>query len=268
MSAGSIANLTSIVLSLTTPPRVSARHARALAQKLRAKAPGDLTPEQRARLDEIDRTGDGCDEVIKARERITSGQVGQARNDTAQAWGALASVLAALALVAPEVSPLGKLAAKVHAALFSGGTGFAQLSAVGTWARSARLDERIREEGHQAVIESLGLGVLLANVRHHVAILGAATGCDGRPVAEVEPSPLALVEARDRFRIAVASYARSLAADVDERNPRTLDRFASALSPIDEVRVTYGGSDEEDETAPTGEPAAPAPFLPAGPETT
>lgn len=122
-----------------------------------------------------------------------------------------------------------------------------------------------------SVVGSLGLSVLLANVRHHVAILGAATGCDGRPVAEVEPSPLALIEARDRFRIAVASYARSLAADVDERTPRSLDRFASALAPIDEVRVTHSSGEDEEgaepTTEPTGEPGAPDPFLSTDPVT-
>ncbi len=266
-----------LINSYTGPILVAARRASGLVGQLERKAPPDLTPDQRRKLQIAKERADDCDDVIKARERVAPAAVRTSRNYVASAWSTLAGAIDATSTLPHEISPHGEEAKRISEALFSDGVSFAQLDSQESWTQSKRKLERIVEEGYEARIEALGHALFLANVRRAVAQLGEATGCAGGPSAsEAEPSARALIDARTRFRAALSGYTRSLAVDVDETVPATVERFLQAVSPIDDVRAAArNGGDEEEPIEPddeldtdepdTDEPVEPEPIDPNEP---
>jgi hypothetical protein len=241
-----------IVNSYTGPILVAAHRASGLVGQLERSAPPDLTPEQRRRLQLAKERADACDDVLKARERVAPAAVRSARNYVASSWATLANMLQALSSLPHEVSPHGEEAKRIAESLFSDGVSFAQLDSQEAWSQSKRKLERIVEEGYEPRIEALGQQVFLLNVRRAVTQLGDATGCAGGPAAgEAEPSARALVEARTRFRAALSGYTRSLAVDVDETDPATVERFLQAVAPIDDIRAAARNGAEGEEPIDT-----------------
>lgn len=215
-------------------PNVPAPMAVALAVQLEVKAPADLRPEQRQRLTAVRARAEEVDLILNARARPSGASRRAARLDAATAWSALQSALHAFAVLPASISPIGAQAASVEQRLFHGATPFIQLSAPACWAQSKRFLQRIDEEGMAAEMAAVGVGLMLDNARRAVAVLGDVAGCT-KPVER--PSADELIEARDRFRAAVASYARAMAYDVEEGDEVSVARFERAVGPIDEARA-------------------------------
>ncbi len=102
-------------------------------------------------------------------------------------------------------------------------------------------------------------------------VLSIAIGA-GKKAREL-PSTTALQEALRSFSKAVAKYCRVLAANVEEDDPQSVERFRKAVAPIDEYRSRQTRSaepvDAADPAAPVVEPEpTPTPVVAPAPAPT
>ena len=253
-----------IIAAYTNTTRFPARHVALLARKLSRHAPENLRPDQRAALDGVMRRADDVAEIQIERARHPGQSVRVPRYELGTAWVSLANALGALVTLPDELGPEGPEARRLLADLFRAGTGFTQLEAAGLWGDSSTLLGRIEQEALAQRIDAIVAPGLLRNVRRTFERLGAALGVRGEVVVTVKPR--ALAEACARFSYAVAGYARALSVGVDDQDEDALRRFAAALSPIDEHRVTSRPVREEEESierddTPDEPDVAPVPFV-------
>ena len=254
-----------ILLSYVGGFRLGARKAMPLSKRLELAAPDDLTPEERARLEMCKGRAQDVDDVLSSRERGASKLLRDRRNRHAQAWTALLERMAAAAGLPREAGAHVGKAVSVVGSLFTDGVAFTTLEGVEAWQHGARLLARIEREGLRADVVSLAGPGYLEWVERMVAELGTAIGVTNG--TELPPPVRALSDAVGRFVSAVSSYARVMAATVDEEDDASVARFTRALAPIDEMRSTYGSSDDDDEPPLTPTDVTPASPVLAGPTT-
>lgn len=246
-------NAAMLIASYTSNARFNSRHATPLALQLQAAAPVGMTDAQRTALALVARRAEEVDEVRKARLRMSPPALRGPRNALASAWTALNGALLAVASVPAELGAEGAEAGQLAASLFPEGTLFAQADAAAVWSHSKVLFDRIEEEGLRARISALVSPKLLASVQRAYEVLGAAMGLGGS--ATVMPSSRALADATARFSYAVAGYARALSVGLDESDVAAMERFASALGPIDAMRISGKAEDEGGDDVTTEVPA-------------
>jgi hypothetical protein len=232
-----------IIASYANTTRFASRHVALLATKLARFAPDDLRPEQRAALEVVMLRANDVGDIQIARARNPGQSVRVPRYELGTAWVSLATALGALVTLPPELGPEGAEAQTLLERVFRAGTGFTQLEAAGLWGDSSTLLARIEQEALAPRIDALVAPGLLRNVRRTFERLGVALGIRGEVVVTVKRR--ALAEACARFSYAVASYARALSVGVDDDDEVALRRFAAALAPIDEHRVTSKPAREE-----------------------
>jgi hypothetical protein len=70
------------------------------------------------------------------------------------------------------------------------------------------------------------------------------------------PTSKAVADAMDSFLSRLSAYTRGLGAEVDERDPASVQRFLGAVAPIQEHRTTWSADTADAPSEP--EPQAPA----------
>lgn len=248
-----IPNIGAIIASFTAPMRVSSRKVAPLMTLLVLSAPMDLSGDGKKRLKLVTKTGKAVASVQTARERGSAVRLQAPRGKVANAFSALVEILGGHARIPGEVSAIGKRAADLSASLFPAGLGFTRLEAPETWAHSIRLLDRIEEEGLEAELNALAGPAALSAIRVAVKELGEAIGIGSEPVATTGSTDL--MRAVAAFQSAVAGYVRVLAAEVDENDPKSVERFFKAVAPIDQLRSRANGGSEpvEEEEEPAVE---------------
>lgn len=242
--------------------RVKSSHAKALARQLVNSAPTDLSASEGRSLDRMVACADEVQRALSAREHVSPERVGTARLGVITAAGALYGALEAMSRTPPEVSDRGARARAVLRQAFSDDNSFTKQDAPAMWASGLRRLEAIeRNELRAEIIALVGEDMLVAFERA-LAALGGALGAGS--TAHAVPSTSALAEKARTFSLSIASYCRVLAASVVVEDEASVERFRTAVAPIDEYRAQHARRrrlDEEEldvgDDVDVVEPAAP-----------
>jgi hypothetical protein len=236
--------------------RIGAERAQPFARELVHAAPLDLQIGERKALEIVVEYADEIDDVLNDRERGSNVRVRPFIQSCINTWGGSSDGLLAIARIPADVSDRGPRAADLHARLFPEGSSWLKSEAEVLWSRANRLLARIEEEKLEREIEALlGRDVHDAMVTVTQA-LGEAIGVGRKPRA-VTSGP-SLAEKTQGLSRAVGAYCRQLAANVDESDPESVERFRKAVAPIDAYRSRASATVEEEEEEPvTPEPEAP-----------
>lgn len=242
----SMDNVSVRIAAYITPIRIVSRKVMALATLLALALPSDASALLKKRMKSVGKAAKGVEAVQTARERGSPAKLQGPRLKFANAFGGLYEVLLAFGRIPAEISPLGERASALATSLFPSGTAFTRLEAVEAWAHGKRLLNRIATEGLEPKIVDLVGPAFVMMIRDATRTLGEAIGAGADQTTT--PSSRALSEAVASFQTAVSAYVRALAAEVDEGDPKSVARFFSAVSPIDELRTRVNASGEEEET--------------------
>ncbi|MEZ4251822.1 MAG: hypothetical protein R3B99_26730 [Polyangiales bacterium] len=267
-----VTKLAAQISGYTSSCRVASRHAGTLADLLTARAPKDLSPAQAKALSLVKLRAVEVDQVRRHRLGATSPRIGQSRQELANAWSSLHGALVALANVPTDIGAEAAEATALLGRLFSNGLSFVNGDAMALWGDTKMLFQRIDEEGLQSRIDALVSPSLLRSVRAARGRLASVLGLDG--VESELPSGPSLAVVNSYFAFAVTTYARALSVDVDLDDDATIQRFFSAMQPLDRLRVdTRPGGKGSPEVEPEEgdfdeEPVVvgPTPGLPEDPE--
>ncbi|MFO0711625.1 MAG: hypothetical protein U0353_17365 [Sandaracinus sp.] len=258
-------DVVTVIARYTNTARFGVRHCTPIAIELQKSAPPSLNDAQREALRLVGVRAREVEEIASARERTGPPSVRGPRRAVVVGWSGMQSALLAVATLPAGVVPQSADAARIAASLFPEGVTFGAGDAAAVWAHSQRLLGRIETEGLVTLLETLIHPGFLRAVRAAHAELGTATGLSS--ASAVSYSTGSLVEARSRFAFAVSRYARALSVDIDDRDHEAAARFAAALAPIDNYRITSDKPDEDEldaDPTPIADPAAPTPS-PGGP---
>ncbi len=241
-------DVSTAVVSYTTPSRFSSKHCKAIATQLQQAAPADLRDIEREALRLVMTRALEVGEIATLRERTAPPSVRGPRNALVGAWGAIHGALQQVATIPIDVSPDGAIASRIALSLFPEGLAFGQGDAPAVWEHSDRLLGRIASEGLDAQLRALVHPALLESLHRAHALLTEVTGL-GTPSAPAASSA-SLITARSRFAFAVSAYARALSIGLDDQDHDGARRLVSAMSPIDTYRITNDKNDDEDDTDP------------------
>lgn len=237
--------------------RSSSTLAPVLAARLHKAAPEDLTPVQKKALKLVLTSADEVTSTQSERDRMAPGKLRPVLDAFSNDWTAFFEALAAKARVPSRVSDVGKRAAAIETSLFPDGVSFTQLPAESAWSEGKRRIGRIDEERLTGEVGELVGTEFLTAARQSTAALADAIGTGAAPRST--PSSTGLFDALAKFGRAVGRYGRLLAADCDEEEPASVDRFLRAVAPIDVHRSTMrGGGGGQDDTSEPPAPQAPA----------
>ncbi len=232
-----------------------------LAERLKKEAPRDLKADEKAALAFVDHCAEGVRLVQAGRDRVSPGKLRPVLAVFMNDWTAFYEALGAKARVSLHVSDVGPKALALSTSLFPDGVSFTQLPARLAWAEGFRRLERVQVEKLEKEIAGLIGPEFLAGAEASTGALGDAIGTGEAP--HPGSGSTALSEALGTFGRAVGTYARVLAAHCDESNSDSVQRFLSAVAPLDEHRaimratspavVTPTATDQE-VTAPASAP--------------
>lgn len=228
--------------------RSTATSAVALAIRLDHAAPGDLTTPQRGWLREVMKSAEEVKRVQSDRDRAGPARVRPLMLACGSDWGAIEERLIAAERISPEISDHGRRAKVLRATLLPDGISFVQLEAVPAWHEGSRRLDRIREENLTKELEEIVGKPYLEAVKKSTSELAEALGVGREP--RNAPGTRALADALAKFGRSVGGYGRSLAADVDEEDPASVERFLKALQPVVDHRSARGSSGEPEATDP------------------
>jgi hypothetical protein len=231
--------------------RVTSQNASVLVRRMILAAPGDLNEDQRASLRHLGRSQEGLDDAKHRRALLDPGTIRPQLNDSNAVWGGISESLGAA-----ERLPLSKKAARaarLRAAIFPDGAPYLQNDAETAYVEARDRLERIRrEELGTELDEVIGPEYREAADKTTVA-LGDAIGVGRTPRPPV--SNAEVQEALTAISLALAVYVRKLLADLDETDPRSVQRFLAAVAPLDQHRASMRARGETDEEP--GEPDSP-----------
>ncbi|AKF08978.1 hypothetical protein [Sandaracinus amylolyticus] len=236
--------------------RITADNAQPCARELVNHAPADADPREKKALRRVGDRASEIDEVLKERERDPGVKVRPVVTAFCNGWGGLSDAMLGLTRIPNE---RGERAAALHARLFPAGMLWLREDARTIWSQGNRLVQRIDEENLAREIDQL----IGADVREAVTRvtneLGETIGV-GRKRRE-SVSTTGVQEKLLAFSRAVAFYCRQLAANVDESDPKSIERFRLAVAPIDAYRSTRTVRDSEPPRpeAPAIDPVTPDP---------
>ncbi|MCB9625724.1 MAG: hypothetical protein H6723_20580 [Sandaracinus sp.] len=269
-----VTKLAAQISGYTSSCRVASRHAGTLADLLTARAPKDLSPTQAKVLQLVKLRAVEVDQVRRDRLGATSPRIGQHRLELANAWSSLHGALIALANVPTDVGAEAGEATALLGRLFSNGLSFVNGDVMALWGDTKMLLQRIDDEGLQPRIDAVVSPSLLRSVRAARGRLASVLGLDG--VESELPRGPSLAVVNSYFAFAVTTYARALSADIDLDDDASIQRFFSAMQPLDRLRVdTRPGGKGSPEVEPEEgdfeeEPSSPvagdAPVEPTEPE--
>lgn len=232
--------------------RITADSAQPFARELKNAAPADIDAREKKALRVVlDRAGE-IDGVLIDRERRSGAKIRPVVTQFVNAWGGMNDALAALARMPTDRA---KLAADLQARLFPSGAGWLNDEAPTTWGQANRLLQRIEDEGLARSLDQLLGADVRATATRLTHELGEAIGVGRAPREQL--SPTGLQEKMLTFSRAVASYGRQLAANVDESDAASIERFRRAVAPIDAYRSTRTAKNVEPDPSAPAEPAAP-----------
>lgn len=222
--------------------------------------PDDVTEHERDALTDVREATVDVQRIAKLRDRLRPQNLKSEDRAFDASWGAVQMQLAAWARMSH--TPPGQLAEELLTSLFPDGLVFVSRSYEEEWVASKRLLERIDEEGLEESLTSLVHPDLLALTREAHDALGQGLGVGDEPFAV--PDGDALYQALRQLSLAIARYARVLAGRVDERDDASVQRFRSAMAPLEAYRAAKrvrrgsgdGGNDADVEPV---DPEAPAP---------
>lgn len=241
--------------------KVTAQNASVLVRRTMLAAPGDLTEDQRASLRNLGRANDGLDDAKHRKARLDPGTIRPQLNDSNASWGGMSD-----ALIAAERLPHSKKAAraaKLRAAIFPDGSPYLQNDSEASYVDARdRLELIRREELGTELDEVLGPEYREA-AEKTTAALGEAIG-----VGKTPKPPVTNAEVQDALTsvsLALAVYVRKLLGDLDETDPRSVQRFLAAVAPLDQHRASMRARGESDEDEPTDPEQPVVPDEPAEP---
>jgi hypothetical protein len=241
--------------------RANGPSALVLWARLQKVAPKDITTDEKRALKILGQRAKEVREVQSERDRQSPAKLRPVLNSYVNGWSGLYEGLSAKARVPAVVSDAGLRAQAINDSLFPDGVSFTQLPAPSAWSEGERRLERLDAEGLESRIIELVGADLLSTVRVSTAALADAIGTG--EADRITPSSTGLIEALARFGRAVSRYGRWLAANCDEEDPASVDRFMRAVAPIDAHRAAMGRSSGSDTTTPdttdTSEPTTAPP---------
>lgn len=212
------------------PPRIGGHHALVLVEQLVLAAPADLHPyAERAKAKMLAKASRVFD-VHNTRATPTIGlRAAYAPLDAA--WGALAGRLsAATKLPTPEASDRAK---RIVERLFPDGLAFLLRDASTKYGETSRKLDIIEEDGLAPEIERIaGVGFLDAVKTAQVAF-GEVLGVGSTPIVFERG---ALRAAVNDLALAIADYARTIAAMVDRDDAASIRTYQLAMMPFDRFR--------------------------------
>ncbi len=251
----SIIQFTAILASFTGRVRIPASKAGALGPLLEKSAPPDLTTVQRRRLDAVQREGENVEEVFGRRDDWGGANLQPLRQGLASAFGATDMALEAASMVPASVSNKAARAIKLRAKLLPDGREFTKQGAIPATLYARRVLARIEKRKLAAELKALIGPEYLKGMQRATDDLAEAVGLGESPRQTASANEL--TDAMAKFTKALQLYTRALAADVDDDDEASRQRFLSAVAPIDEIRVAYSTEDASTE-APSTAPALPA----------
>jgi hypothetical protein len=220
-----------------------------LMARLEKAQPPDLTPPEKKAFKLLQQRAHQVELVLAARDRLAPGRLRPVLLSHADGWNALYEALVAKSRIPVSISDVGARASALVGSLFADGTSFTQLDAETAWSEAQRRLTRIVDEELEHELTQLVGPELLEVARAATTTLGNAIGTRGDAEA---PSSTALQEALALFGRAVGAYGRALAANCDEDDDASVQRFLKAVAPIDLHRANMrAGSDAGDTTDPT-----------------
>jgi len=246
--------------------KVTAQNASVLVKRMVLAAPGDLSEDQRASLRDLGRANEVLDDAKHRKARLDPGTIRPQLNDSNAVWGGLSDSLAAA-----EKLPMSKKApraAKLRATLFPDGPPYLQNDAETAYVEARDRLERIRREELGGELDAVLGPEFREAAEKTTAALGEAIGVG--KTAKPPVSNAEVQEALVAISLALAFYVRKLLADLDETDPRSVQRFLAAVAPLDQHRASMrarGESDEGEEPSAPEEPASPPDGPPDGPVT-
>ncbi|UJR81153.1 hypothetical protein [Sandaracinus amylolyticus] len=214
--------------------RVTAESAMPLARRLQKALPDDATPLQTRYCREVVAAAELVQQVKSERDRLAPEKLRPIKLLFQNDWGALHDTLSGTSRV--RVGNRGARAAKLLQTLFTDGLVFTLLEADEAWSEAKRRLDRIEAESLADELTEIVGAEFLDGVKLGTRELAEAIGV-GRGTRELA-SPNGLQAALAEFGRAVGQYMRALLADVDERDPATVQRFAKAVGAVDQYRST------------------------------
>lgn len=237
--------------------RVSAAFAKALGHALFYAMPSDADERERAAVQLVVERGDAIDRILDARQDTVHAKV--EFGTFGRCWGGLYDALVAKTRLPATMSRTAPTAARLIETIFPDGILFIRLRAPAAWADGDRRYKRIVELGLEGDIATC-IGDEYVPAAHLATVaLGEAIGT--AKARRAAPSRTGLADALRLFSRAVRRYCRVLAANVEEDDAASVERFRKAVLPIDAYRRSVrarGGIGRNDD-------ADPAPRTPADP---
>lgn len=249
-------NNSSLLHSYTGRTRIPAAHAGALGLLLEKSAPGGLTAAQKKKLDAVVAAGAEV-EVARGMREASGVALAPLQRAMGAAFGAIDLMLEGLSLLPASAGDLGERATKLRAMIFPDGREFARATTVDACMTGRRVLARIEDRHLTRELSALIGPAPLAAAKTATSDLGEALGLGDKDVERTSPTVVA--DALEKFVTRLSAYARALAADVDEDDDASVQRFVDALAPIAQFRVLPRESGAADE-----EPSAPSPAAPQG----
>ncbi len=235
--------------------RIGAESALPVARRLDKAVPEDATPLQRRYCGELLEAAQLVQKTKSDRDRLAPEKIRPIKQVFQNDWGAFHGTLEGTRRL--RVGTRGARAGKLSDALLPDGLAFAVLEADEAWSEAERLLGRIEDEELESeIVEVIGAEFLTA-IKKSTRELGEAIGV-GRTYHEV-PSSTGLQAALSELGRCIGRYVRTLLADVDERDPASVERFLRAVAPLDRYRAARSGgvSESEEGGEEDEEPAAP-----------
>lgn len=250
------------VRSYTGPSRVGARHALHVASALESAMPADADANERRAVGEVVAKATAIQAKLNERDETSVARVRPVWIAFAACWSVMTEILGALARLG-SLSPRSAAAQALLSRFFPEGSAFVKEDAGAAWAAGARTLDRIDAAGAAAELGSFVGPETLEAARRATVALREAAGAGPMPRETV--STTAVVQTTSELSQLIGLYCRLLAAKLDERDPRTVERFRKAVTPLDEYRASRRGGEDDDEVTPVAPATPTTPVTPAKP---
>jgi hypothetical protein len=232
-------------------PQLSVRKTIALAVRLLAEIPGDLSDDERKAAKRV-----RADlSALKAAYALKNSQPPPKMPDKKgadqavdTAWAALHGRILACSYLPPERYPQSLRARELLTRFFARGLSFLTLEYEAEWAESESKLQSIHDGKLAPLIEEIAGPEYLVEVRLTHDLYGKALGMTPGTASAQKPTEIAVAPLRDALRKSLAAYVRKLVATVDDDDQGSIDRVVLALAPIVDARTkAASGKDESDE---------------------
>jgi hypothetical protein len=261
-----------IILSLvvrialyTTNLSIAAGNMWAAFMLLARNVPATATALQLRLLRELEKEAKNVQALLSTREAASAARVFEPRLALINAWFAVYDALNAASRLPGDKKDRGPRSGALRDVIFPAGTDFSSDDANTVLGASDNILNRIEADDVKEQLDQLIAKDFIIAARKAHEALGDAIVAQSAANNEAP-----LVEAKQAFMDSLFDYTRSLAGDVRHDDQESIDRFFSAVSCLDSVRITRAnGNDEdddegndEDETDPTPTDPTPTPSDP------